>query len=317
MVRRLRAAFFMPALAVAALAAFLSFYPPAAVQAQFVEQSTYGGTSTGSANAQAITIANYPNNLPGVTLTFIPGFTNNGPATISVTGLTPVAIVRPSSIGNVALSGAELLVGELTCVKYNGTAYQLGCNLDMTKIGATIEFRGPTAPRGTLIEDGSCVSQATYAPLYSVIGTTYGTCAAGSFAVPDSRGTMFAALDNQGANGSAGRITSAGSGCTATAVGICGKENATLNINQIPPFTPSGSITFPATNLGIAGLNVNTYNVSAASPGTALFGSGGGGAGITAQFPQMSASLAGNQIGGGQSHSTLNPISLGRRAIKY
>jgi hypothetical protein len=31
----------------------------------------------------------------------------------------------------------------------------------------------------------------------------------------------------------------------------------------------------------------------------------------------MSASLAGNQIGGGQSHPILNPISLGRRAIKY
>jgi microcystin-dependent protein len=324
---RLRAAFFMPALCVAALAAFLSIYPPSNGNAQFVDQSTFGGTSTGSANAQVISIANLRSHTAGVVLRFVPGFTNTGPATLN-DGFGAVAIVRPSSIGNVALSGQELLTGELTCVTYNGTAYQLSCNVDMTKIGQTVEVRGSVAPRGTLIEDGSCVSQTTYAPLFSVIGTTYGTCSAGLFAVPDSRGTMFAANDNQGVNGAAGRITTAGSSCNAVSVGVlCGAQNRTLTAAQIPTITASGaalgvSVSVSGSISGSAATNAISLTPSGAaavilSPSgaaqpTAVTGSfSGSGSGGTTSGPVTSSTNT-----GGAAHPVLNPILTGLRAIK-
>jgi microcystin-dependent protein len=294
----------------AALVLYISAPPPHQASATFADQSTAGGTSTGSANAQAITIYNYASNLQLVPLRFIPGFTNNGPTTISVSGLPPVAILRPSSVGLVALSGQELLVGEPTSIIYNGANYVLASNLDMTKIGQTVEFRGPTAPRGTLIEDGSCVSQTTYAALFSVISTTYGTCSAGLFALPDSRGTAFYALDGQGANGLAGRITTA-SCATPNAVGLCGHDTQTLSIANINTFTPavsSFSLNIPTQGQFAGGSTA--ANVSSAN----LFGLNNTSF-QTNQITTGTINMA--PLGSGTPHAILNPASLGRRAIKY
>jgi microcystin-dependent protein len=316
---RLRAAFFMSmALAWSVVAAVLFVPPPGPASAQFVEQSTYGGTSGGAANAQTISIANLRGNTPGVVLRFIPGFTNTGPATLNA-GFGNVAIVRPSSIGNVALSGAELLVGELTSVIYNGTAYQLASNVDMTPIGRTVEYRGSATPRGALIEDGSCVSQTTYAPLFSVIGTTYGSCSAGLFALPDSRGTMFAALDTQGVNGAANRITSAGSGCTATAVGLCGSQNHTLLVTEVPALSFSGTTGNDSPDHSHAETAFMTSSgvTAPASGGPAFLGGNTAGQSTGGASTRHQHPFSGTTSGGGGAHSVLNPISLGRRAIKY
>lgn len=48
-----------------------------------------------------------------------------------------------------------------------------------------------TAPEGYLLEDGSAVSRTTYAELFSVIGTTYGSGdGSTTFNLPDSRGRV-------------------------------------------------------------------------------------------------------------------------------
>ena len=293
---------------VVAAAAYLFVPPPHSASAAFGDQATFGGTSGGSANAQTINIANLPANTIGVQLRFIPGFTNTGPTQINVSGIGLVNVLRPSSIGLVAFSGQEFLAGEPTTIEFNGTAYVLARNIDVTPIGKVVQFRGSTAPRGTLIEDGSCVSQTTYAPLFSVIGTTYGTCGTGLFALPDSRGSVFAALDTQGANGAAGRITSAGSGCTATSVGTrCGAQSQTLSLQQIPAGITasgnSGSVTF----------------LGGTSEATALPGSGGSGVGVQASGSFLSAvsvTTTSNNTGG-TAHPILNPVLLGLSAIKY
>ena len=44
-----------------------------------------------------------------------------------------------------------------------------------TPVGSINLYAGSTAPTGWLICDGSAVSRTTYANLFSVIGTTYGT----------------------------------------------------------------------------------------------------------------------------------------------
>lgn len=319
--------FFGPILVVvmASAIAWGFFPPPGPAQAQFVEQSTYGGTSAGTANAQTITIANYSKNMVGVTLRFVPGFTNTGPTQINVSSLGLVNVVRPSSIGNTGLSGGELLAGELTCVVYNGTAYQLGCNVDMTPIGRTVEYRGSTTPRGTLIEDGSCISRTTFAGLFSVIGTTYGACdGSTTFALPDSRGTSFAALDTQGSSGAANRITSAGSGCNATVVGLCGSQSSTLVYTNLPGHTHN----FSGTTGGMSRNNPHEHTYTA--PGIASNEMQGGGATVyrnpgtsftSSTDINHEHAFSGTTDGGNgltnTSFANLGPVLLGRRSIKY
>jgi microcystin-dependent protein len=290
------------------LVAYTFVPPPKPAAATFIDQLTFGGTSGGSANAQTFTIPNLTANTPGVQLRFIPGFTNTGPTQINVSGIGLVNVLRPSSIGNVGFSGGEFQTGELTCVTFNGTAYQLACNVDITPIGKMVPFRGSAAPRGTLIEDGSCVSQTTYAPLFSVIGTTYGTCGTGLFMLPDSRGSIFAALDTQGVNGAANRLTNAGSGCTATSVAFrCGTQNQTLTLAQIPAgITSNGS-------------SGGTSFLGGTSTAGALPGSGGTGVGVQnsgAFLSAVSVNSTSNNTGG-LAHPIVPPVLGGISAIKY
>ena len=70
--------------------------------------------------------------------------------------------------------------------------------LNATNLNATINltgfiqmFAGSTAPTGWLLCDGSAVSRTTYADLYAVIGTTYGSGnGSTTFNLPDLRGRV-------------------------------------------------------------------------------------------------------------------------------
>ena len=60
-----------------------------------------------------------------------------------------------------------------------------------TPVGSISLFAGTTAPNGWLICDGSAVSRTTYANLFSVIGTTYGTGdGSATFNIPDLQGRV-------------------------------------------------------------------------------------------------------------------------------
>jgi microcystin-dependent protein len=305
-----------------ALTAFVYlFVPPPSGLRAFEAQSTWGGTGGGSANAQTVAIANVQtlSDVLGVPLRYIPSADNTGPATIVINGLTATAVRRPSNIGLVALSGGELQAGVTMTVMYNGSTIEIQGPVDLTPIGRTVEFRGSVTPRGSLIEDGSCVSRTTYAPLFSVVGTNYGACdGTTTFGLPFSNGRAFVALDNQGA-ATANKITTAGSGCDGTVVGNCGFQNHIQTLLE----TPTGITAAGATaNTIPGGKSIATY--LAPSPTQVSPGSGlgvpydtGGPSNITF-LPTLSgtATTTVNNTGG-QAHPILNPISLGRRAIKY
>jgi hypothetical protein len=75
-----------------------------------------------------------------------------------------------------------------------------------TPPGTVINYAGSTAPTGYLVCNGSLISRATYADLFTAIGTLYGAGdGATTFAVPDLRGQFIRGLDS-GANVDAGRV---------------------------------------------------------------------------------------------------------------
>lgn len=115
-------------------------------------------------------------------------------------------------------------------------------NAMFAQVGMVFDFAGPTAPTGYLLCNGSEVSQATYAELFAIIGSTYGTPVNPSnFVLPDLRARI-----TQGVNPSA-----IGTGDTerfATALADTGGESRhTQTIAELPDHvhpnsTPSSTV---------------------------------------------------------------------------
>lgn len=244
---------------------------PAPVHAQFTDQRTWGGTAGGTANAITVAIANY-NLQQGVVLRFIAANDNTGDATININSSGAINARRITNTGIRALVGGEIKAGGIISVIYDGSVYKL-VDRSVDQVGQVADFRG-AVPAGWLAEDGSCVSRTATATvaLFAYQGTAFGVCdGSTTFALADSRGRVSIALDNQGGAGSAGRTTSAGSGCTATALtGTgCGAQNFTLTLAQMPPFTPAGTIA-PITPAGTINQITPAGSVSSFTPSGAV-----------------------------------------------
>ena len=88
-----------------------------------------------------------------------------------------------------------------------GISAALG-SANMTPVGIVNPFAGSIAPAGWLLCGGQAVSRSSFAGLFAVIGTTYGTGdGSTTFNVPDMRGRTIAGLDNMGGS-AASRLTS-------------------------------------------------------------------------------------------------------------
>lgn len=92
--------------------------------------AVWGGTSTGTANAQAVTAATFTGSTPGQLLEWIvgPGLTNTGATTLTVNGGTPVAVLKESPSGPISLTGGELQAGTVAFASWDGTQLQLLTN---------------------------------------------------------------------------------------------------------------------------------------------------------------------------------------------
>jgi microcystin-dependent protein len=66
----------------------------------------------------------------------------------------------------------------------------------LVPVGTITAYGGSTAPDGWLLCDGASVSRSTYASLYAVISTAYGSADVNSFNVPDFRGRFLRGWDN-------------------------------------------------------------------------------------------------------------------------
>jgi len=116
----------------------------------------------------------------------------------------------------------------ITAIAGDGT---IGANLVGTTVtvslglpGVVWPYAGTTAPTGWLLCAGQAVSRTTFAPLFAVIGTTYGAGdGTTTFNVPDLRGRVPAGKDDM--NGTAAnRITNAIAGFIGTVLGAFGGD---------------------------------------------------------------------------------------------
>lgn len=143
--------------------------------------------------------------------------------------------------------------------------------------GALTPFAGSSAPTGWLLCYGQAVSRTTYADLFAVIGTTYGSGdGSTTFSLPDMRGRVAAGRDNMGGT-TAGRITSAGSGIVGTTLGAAGgAQTHTLTTAQIPSHTHGMTQAMPALTNAAGSVNRASSNTPANASGTSDATGGGG-----------------------------------------
>ena len=161
-------------------------------------------------------------------------------------------------------------------------------------LAAGMDFWAPTAPNSSFVFPvGQAISRATYATLFAMVGTTFGSGdGLTTFNLPDKRGRVSAAIDNMGGSDAA-RL--ANGNCSLVAVrgtlGGGGGEGAhSLVASEIPSITSSGSNTLAVTGT-VTGL---VHSVSGSTAGSIDYAQPPG---ATNNLGGFSPSISGNASG--------------------
>jgi microcystin-dependent protein len=252
-------------------------------------------TDTGAADAYALSgvgSKQTPNAyFTGMRIRFIVGNTNTGASTVNVASLGVKDIKGRD--GSSDPTAGDFLAGQIIELTYDGTNFVVSNGVPFAAsifpVGSFLNYAGTTAPTDWLLCHGQAVSRATYANLFGVIGTAYGSGdGSTTFNLPDYRGRTFVGLDNMGGS-SANRITNANADSLNNTGG--GSENT----------TPVGTVgTSGATSITTAQMPSHTHSQNA-------MGSGGGGVLPTASRTdftgQNDASYQTASTGSGNSHT--------------
>jgi microcystin-dependent protein len=171
--------------------------------------------------------------------------------------------------------------------------------VNRSEVGAIKPWTKTTAPAGYLLCDGSAVSRSTYAELFAVVSTTYGSGdGSTTFNVPQLQGKM-----PQGYDGNTYNLAGTGGANTVT-VAVTNNQAATNATNQA--VTVTGSIS--NTSLTTAQLASHNHTITGTKLGN--FGFAGPGAKYihdlsndSNQTQVQDASAANSGSGTGHNHS--------------
>lgn len=222
-----------------------------------------------------------------------------GVEVVTLTGtqaLSNKTIASPANIsattGNAAIiaaTGPDTNINIDLAPKGSGSVLFGGAAPALTPTGMLAPFAGTSAPTGWLLTFGQAVSRTTYAALFAVIGTTYGSGdGSTTFNLPDLRGRVVAGEDDMGGT-SANRLTGLSGGVDGDVLGgTGGLETNTLTIAEMPLHGHPARISTSGADPNASGGTLlqtgsaSTYpaftGTPSNTPGQQIGGSGGGGA---------------------------------------
>jgi microcystin-dependent protein len=212
---------------------------------------TTGGTAT-AYTVSSFQVFDTLGHLSGQNIAFVPHATNTNAVgvdvTLNVDGLGAKSIRMAPSI---ALPNGTLVLGTPYIVTYNNSDsvfyLQNMTNPYSIPLAGGMDFWGTTTPNSSFaFPTGQAISRTTYATLFSIMSTTYGSGdGSTTFNLPDKTGRISAMKE-----GSATRLTSTYFGGNSTNMGaVGGLESQTLTLAQLPTgITTTGTVTV-GTNL--------------------------------------------------------------------
>lgn len=199
--------------------------------------------ATGTANNISVSAQSGFTTLANGRMVSFRAIANNTQATtLNVNSIGAKPVLKATGSGIVALSGREIQSGAMYTLQYstalnsgNGAWLLLNPTAQTVPAGTIASFAGSAAPDGWLLSYGQAVSRATYADLFSAIGTTFGSGnGTTTFNLPDVRGRVVAGKDNMGGT-SANRLTNQSGGLNGDVLGDTGgTETHTLTTAQMP-----------------------------------------------------------------------------------
>ncbi|MCP1758028.1 tail fiber protein [Bradyrhizobium elkanii] len=180
--------------------------------------------------------------LAGQMIAFTPHATNGATVTLNVDGLGAKPL---RSSPGIDLPAGILAQGTPYIAVYNATDaafYLRGFfgNPYIVPLGAIVEYAGASVPNSSFVfPAGQALNRTTYASLFSLIAVTFGAGdGSTTFNVPDLTGRVTAMKE-----AAPNRLTSSYFGGNSAAMGAAGgSESTALSTGNLPPYTPSGSV---------------------------------------------------------------------------
>lgn len=272
-----------------------------------------GGTSTAYAVSSFQAFDSLAR-LNGQTIAFTPHATNGATVTLNVDGLGAKPL--RSAPGNDLLAGMLVQGTPYTCTYSNADAafYLRDFHVSpyVIPIGSSVDYWGSAAPNSAFaLAYGQAISRTTYASLFALFSTTYGSGDGSStFNIPDLRGRVTAGKDDMGGS-AASRLTSTHFGTSAALLGaLGGSEGHTLQTSEIPSHTHSNSLTDPG----------HTHSTNTGQPGPTAATAGGGTQGVAGTAAALSATtgitITNAAAGGGGAHKNVQPTIICNKLIR-
>ncbi len=234
--------------------------------------------------------------------------TNGASPTLSVDSLTAKPIQMDSTL---AIATSTVRATSIHHLTYDNSAgvFILHNGHSITEAGRIAPHARSTAPPGWLLCDGTGYSRTTYADLFAIVSTTYGSSDGSTFKVPDLTGRVPA-----GKEASATRLTTAVGGVDGGTLGASGG-------NQGVALTQAN---LPSANLTTT-ISTSNASLNAAADVTGVAAAGGGGFkgaastnGLIAGTVSLPALTGTTPLGGSDtSHANVQPTLIVNYVIKY
>jgi microcystin-dependent protein len=209
--------------------------------------------------------------LDGKVIAFTPHTTNGATVTLNVDGLGAKPL---RSAPSTELLAGTIIQGTPYLATYNNSDsafYLQGFygNPYNVPLGAGLPFFLNTAPNSSFVFPfGQAISRTTYSTLFSSMSTTFGNGdGSTTFNLPDLRGRVPAGADAMGGS-AASRLTSANISGGAANGNAGGSETVTLVTANLPPYTPSGTVSSALGGSFTKGLSLGGSPVQYGGTGT-------------------------------------------------
>ena len=229
----------------------------------FKEQSTPGASSSNEAYLTAVDSGTQPEL----------EFTSEDGTAVTLTADGTINI-QTTDITNIILDEDDMASDSATKVPSQQSVKAYAD--EKMPVGTVVPYAGSSAPTGWLICDGTAYDSITnteYAPLYSIIGNTYGGSTGADFEVPDLQGRVAVGV---GTGTDAGAVSETFTlGGTQTSGGTDGEYEHTLTVSEMPAHTHEFDVVY-STNYTDKLYNMGSQNaISTTQKDTASTGGDG------------------------------------------